>query len=368
MRKIATFCFVVLCCPSWGFSFRYQVQALESLSDYGRDVPRHIRDDGIVVGTATVDAWGARAVRWENGVVKDVYGSTSTYDKAVYTGISGGNIVSGYQQRNIGDFGFIRNLTNGQTTTVSITYPTMINNSGSIVGDYYLGSSRWQGRYRDASGTTHTLSGLSGATSTQVHDINDSNTIIGTSRIDGKSRAWKASGTDTPQELLGLNDEGTQAWAVNSHGDVVGYYGLDTRGILWKANGERISFGTHTALENGDYAQYFSRDINDSNVVIGTSFMRIGGQYREDPWVWTEESGVHLLTDLLIDGGWQLKTVTGINNLGQIIGSASHTDFGAKEFAVVLNPEAVPEPGTLGVVGAGMLVALRRRRIKRSSA
>ena len=64
--------------------------------------------------------------------------------------------------------------------------------------------------------------------------------------------------------------------------------------------------------------------------------------------------------DNLVPAGWTLDTVFGINDPGQIAGTAS---FNGTRYDVLLTPVPTPspEPGTFGMLAAGLMLALAPR-------
>jgi len=259
---------------------------------------------------------------------------------------------------------------NGQTNAVSLT--------GQMVGAAQDGSGRSFAFTTTGGSLVHldptdingnaTGTGLgdtTGGASSSALGVNSAGIIVGqASDATGATRAFVYSGgTMAALPTLGGSGGFDAANAINSTNQIVGS-AID-------ANNSEVAYlysltsvdgsgahGTMTPiglLAGGSTSNALS--INDAGVVVGT-----GDTDSSSADAFIYQSG--LLTDLnsLIDpnNGWQLASATGINSAGQIVG------FGiidGAQHAFLLNPTAIPEPGTLGLITlAATPLLLRRRR------
>jgi probable HAF family extracellular repeat protein len=178
-----------------------------------------------------------------------------------------------------------------------------INNSGQIVGSYSAGAYFYDGS------SFHTIS-VPGSTTTTANGLNNAGKIVGSYTVGSKSFGYiDDAGVFTTISIPGSTN--TFATGINNLGEVVGYYsdGLITHGFMY-SNGHITTFDAPGVFENPDAP---------------------------------------------------LISVSGINDDGQISGSENFQTSG-QEFAFIATP--VPEPGTIGLVGAGMMVlagAVRRK-------
>lgn len=167
--------------------------------------------------------------------------------------------------------------------------------------------------------------------------------------------AWAAGYTITG---LGTLSGGTYSYAngINNNGQVVGY-GDTASGYnaFLYSNGTMTDLGT---LSGGGISQ--ATGINTNGWVVGYGNTASSAQ---DAFLY---SGGHLLdlNSLLSPGsGWTLQDATGINDLGQIVGTGT---FNGQNQAFLMTPTPVPLPATAWLLGSGLLgllgVARARRR------
>jgi uncharacterized membrane protein len=186
-----------------------------------------------------------------------------------------------------------------------------INNAGQVVGnDTATGQPKiWNGT------TTTILGGLGGTGGGAANGINNAGQVVGASG----SNAVLWNGT-TPTDLGTLNGTAfSTGLALNNMGEAVGYGSFDAspelHAILWDDNGPT--------------------DLN--------SFLDAGSKA----------------------DGWFLYQAHGINDSGWIVGEAEQRLTGAKR-AFLLSVSAIPEPGTLPLMLAGLgLLGLAPRRRRR---
>ena len=138
---------------------------------------------------------------------------------------------------------------------------------------------------------------------------------------------WNNDSKHTPSLLQPFADDWSSlAWGINDLGKVVGesHPPFSSRPVLWDND------GTHTPVKlpllPGD--NYGSASaINNLGHVIGSSAYSTPGTWNVGPsrFVVWRDGGVFELQSLLDPvAGWTLTSVSGINNLGEIVGFGSH--------------------------------------------
>lgn len=109
------------------------------------------------------------------------------------------------------------------------------------------------------------------------------------------------------------------ATAINNLGQAVGtssFTGVGTRAALY-SNGTVTDLGT---LPNGDYS--VASGINDSGVIVGSASVVPNLRDVTHAFVYSNGQLTDLNSLIPADTGLTLKSATGINNSGQIVGSA----------------------------------------------
>ena len=237
--------------------------------------------------------------------------------------------------------------------------------------------------------------------------VNDAGQIAGNFRYPEKGAPAlriEADGNftvlDSPGARLGSN----WVMGMNASGDVVGFNNAGENPILWKHDGTVVNLrsllpadldsasaisisnaghivGTGSDYDVGplgstlnwmiwneqmyDMGNFRPTAVNSSGVVIGQVPTVINGQsnlYVDS--IWTIESGVVSIGDLLADGdplkqNWSTIDMRAINDRGDIL--VNYGEYGSQH--IVLLSNVVPEPGTyaLMLLGLGLLpLAVRR--------
>lgn len=141
------------------------------------------------------------------------------------------------------------------------------------------------------------------------------------------------------------------AYGINDAGVIVGEaVGSGNTFVAFKyENGQMISLG---ALNGWRTAAY---DINNHGVIVGIA--AVGMPQSSVAFIYIDDQMIDLNTLIPADSGWHLLHANAINDLGQIVGWGL---FNGQERAFLLSP--IPEPASLMLMGAGLLVCLRRKR------
>ncbi|MGA2914728.1 MAG: PEP-CTERM sorting domain-containing protein [Sedimentisphaerales bacterium] len=127
-----------------------------------------------------------------------------------------------------------------------------------------------------------------------------------------------------------------------------------------------VTTGTTLPYLDADSNTYsFAYEVNNDNLIVGTSGGDISNIYTHTACLW-EEAGlgsydVYNLNSLVdnMPSGWTLNDARDINAGGQIVGIMSY-GYGDTYRAFVLNP--VPEPATICLFALGVLSMGRKKR------
>lgn len=318
-------------------AFSYDNDVVTSIGNSSPSKPSAaygVNASGQVVGFNTFDDGSVRGYILNNGVISKLGTLGGTSSTAF--GINDAGLVVG-RARTSGnaDHPFLYNdgvITDLGTLGGSAGYAYRINNSGQIVGSAQTtGNAAWQA-FLWSNGVMTGL-GTLGGNSSIVKDINDNGQIVGWAATPGNASNHAYLWSNGVMSDLGTLGGNSYAYSINANGQIVGQFtpsittGMTPYGIL-------CGYCDHAILWNNGSMM----DLNYVEGVIGSN--------------------------------WLLKSATGINDNGQIVGTGLYvtsdgTSLSVKEHIYLLTPTAVPEPETYAMMLAGLgLVgwAARRRR------
>jgi len=245
-----------------------------------------------------------------------------------------------------------------------------INNAGTIVGSANVSA---DGGFLQATASTYSAYGggvltdlgtTPGGFGSYASAINDAGHVAGTTVLEetGNIEEPFFYSNGVMQALGSLGGPYSHGWAINNHDQVVGEMGsyvpggpggiYSYRAFLYEGG---VVTDLGVLLEGGDSTAH---DINDQGQIVGETDTVLGRQ------AFLYVAGSMVLLDGLIDPalGWTVQEANGINELGQIAGTACKAGLC---YAVRLDlASAVPEPAEAMLLAAGLLVILLAQRAR----
>jgi probable HAF family extracellular repeat protein len=256
----------------------------------------------------------------------------------------------------------------GETGTAS---GSGINNSGQIAG-YYTNKSGTQTGFLYSgglSGTTTELGTHPGGTFSMGSALNNSGEVAGgadTSGGETHAITWTSSGGMVDLGSLIGSSGFSIGLAINSSGEVAG--NSDTANTATTGQPDAFLYNGSTMVDLGTLGGVASgaNGINDSGNVVGWAYTT--GDASQDAFL--DSGGTMYDLDNLVTGGtdgWTLESANAISNTGYIVGYMEDAsgDYDGFLLDPTSGPPAVPEPGTLSLVGFGLLGLIGYRRRKR---
>ena len=310
-----------------------------------------INASGQVIGVSSDVNGNNHGVLWSNGTMTDLGAFTPT-------NINSSGQIAGQS----GSHAAI--LSNGTLTDLdpvgAYSYAYGINDSGKVVGYSYVASDPYVMHATLWDNGTATDLGTLGGRNTWASGINASGKIVGYSDY---SARW--DGVPTSLGSLPLGAPISQANAINASGQAVGSASVDSYGgvmhaTLWDHNGVATDLGSLGAYTSEALA------INATGEIVGSSFLSnsvIHATLWKDGYLYDLNS---FLNPNDINAGWVLQTARGINDNGDIVGTAVKN---GQQSAFLLSVAAVPEIETpvMFMIGLGLIGFLTKRLRKTQS-
>jgi probable HAF family extracellular repeat protein len=194
-----------------------------------------------------------------------------------------------------------------------------------------------------------------GVGNSQPAAINDSGQVVGNAwTTDGSDRAFFYSGSGPMTDLGSISGPGTgasYAYAINNAGQITGQ---SSGGVGGNFDAFLDYEGTMTDLGNlGGSSEGWA--INSSGQIVGDSYLADG--ITDHAFLYSGGTMYDLNSLIPADSDWTLEAAYGINDQGDIIGYGINPLGQTEAFELT-----VPEPTSLGLLGAAGLLFARRRR------
>lgn len=375
MKKILCFVlFLFVFSTVFAHTKEYYLVDLGSLSDentvFPSTIPLGINNSGIVVGTSvSLSDNQNHAFIWdkESGIM-DLLGISCNARR-----ITGSGLVLG---KNSGDFIWDKdNGARGIGIFGELSFARDINDSGVITGLYFPEAGKSSRAFTWHKDTGIKDLGAIGDGTSSANGINNLGVVVGDVNFDpfgrGPAHGFIWDQNSGIRDIGTLGGEFSIAQDINDLNVVVG--------SSWKvSNGPACAFIWDEANGMRDIATLgqssFSESINLSGVVVG-SFT--DDDLNSCAFIWDKDNGMRQLSALIDNSsGEKLLNAYGINDAGQIIGTyisekykffnegpGLYWEYEVRGF--ILNPLAVPEPGSmiLFCLGAATLAVLKRKMI-----
>jgi len=314
-------------------SARYAITDLGALAG-GQSAATAVNNAGVVVGVSTVDGLRQHAVRWSTrGAITDLGvlpgGATSSA-----LAVNGAGQVAGVADRAEGGFGYpVRWSARGAITDLGGPLTNRLGEADGIdPAGRVVGGQRPADSEGDPVGILYRTDGTPtelGAGLGLARGINARGQVVG----GGPAYLWQAGRVRLLPDLVG--GRSAVAYAVNDGGQAVGVSVTAdpavAHAVRWSAAGAVTDLGT---IDGIPYSE--ARAINTAGQVVGTADPRCTPCAAPRAWIRQPGMPITPLDTLIPPGtGWSLRTATGINNRGQIVGTGIHN---GAQHAYLLTP------------------------------
>ncbi len=378
---------LTLTCTNACYSITPSFQGLGDLSGgrFSSDAEAVSADGSTVVGISEAGS-GKYAFRWtaDSGMqnLGDIAaGANYSIAHAV---TADGSVVVGRSTAGFRDEAFRWDIGYGKIkllkTDIEVaTYPisaNAISSDGSVIAgvgriDDVLVSFRWTATdIVDGIpvGDMVSLGGLPGGRIGMYANVGDmsadGSVIVGgaESSIGNEAYRWTVdTGMVGLGDLPGGNDS-SYATGISSDGSVVigaSYSDLGREAFRWTEQEGMVSLGQFPG--GSKYTEAYAVSA-DGSVIVGSG-QGMGGTYDYHAFIWTEQQGLRLLEDVLIDDygidltGWSIQSATGISANGMTIVGSGINPNGDREAFIAI----IPEPGSLVCLSVTLTLLKRSR-------
>lgn len=355
----AVFAAVLLAAAPASAQSRYQLIDLTALQGHDQGYASDINNDGTVVGWSSwySSGWFRRGYTYHAGSFQQLGTLQPWYTDSLAFGVNSSGVAVGESGGAAGGYAF--RFEGGAMTGLglhpSYNYSSaqVINDSGLIAGNVFTTTSH-AAVY--TGGSWQLLPGMGGERS-EVSGINNLGQIVGTADITYSSPApcraflYEDGQMHNLGTLPDLNRY-SGANAINNLGQIVGWSAAssnrtDSHAFLYEA-GQMHDLGV---LPGGRRSQAF--DINNLGTIVGSC---VNASSTGSAFIYENGTMLDLNTLIDPDAPLHLSVATGINDSGWIIGTG--WDEAGKQHAFLL----VPEPATMGLLAAGLVAMVARRR------
>lgn len=384
-RLISLLAAFTICLPSTAFAVtQYYVTGLGTLIDpldFSKALA--INSRGQAAGHLSNPA-NAHAYLWDPSVQNGTAGSTfdlgdlpGGFDSSSATSINSLGQVAGESYATTGHRAFLWSPTTSNGTTGSMfdlgdlpggidsSTAAAINPYGQVVGRSYNAATLHAFLWTPSlpNGETGSMIDLGdlpgGADLSFAGGINSYGQVVGASEGPPKGEHAFLWTPTTPNGTTGAmvdlgdlpgGDVSSRANAINSYGQVVGQGSSPaTHAFLWTPTTANETMGSMIDLGDlpGGTDTSVALAINSLGQVVGRS----SSSFEESAFLWTPTTpngtsgslvDLNAMLDPISGAGWTLKSATGINDFGQIIGFGLYGDDRTRGF--LLSP--IPEPTT----------------------
>lgn len=355
-----TMCLFMASAPVWCAPF-YHVRAVGPAGAPSSAVA--INNGGVVVGNYQLPDGSYQVYVWQNGAVNPLEGpGGATNTKGL--GINDAGQISGYADLSTGPQALLWSNFSAPTV-LGPGYALGINSKGEVAGMKIQG---------DGSGAAHlfrpfgddTLGDVAGGGWSAAVDVNDSGTVAGKAMTSsGTFRAFTRDAAGAVTLLQPLGGANSYAHALNASGAVAGSAQTASgalMAVIWQGTSV-TALGGLGGTNNSAYG------INATGTVVGTA--DLAGNGGTAAFVFDNGQMYDLNTRVRAGTGWRLLEAFGINDSGQIVGRGVYDGIeqafllSPVQSAAFAEPENVPEPKTLFLMGAALMcLALLRNTPK----